>query len=33
MDVVVPESENGAESPSVAIAIRPPGHERWVGGS
>ena len=33
IDVVVPESENGAESPSVAIAIRPPGHKRWVGGS
>jgi iron-sulfur cluster assembly protein len=33
MDVVVPESENGAESPGVGIAIRPPGHERWVGGS
>ncbi len=33
MDVVVQESENGAESPSVDIAIRPPGSERWVGGS
>ena len=33
IDVVVPESENGAESPGVGIAIRPPGHERWVGGS
>jgi iron-sulfur cluster assembly protein len=33
IDVVVQESENGAESPSVAIAIRPPGHQRWVGGS
>ena len=33
IDVVVQESENGAESPGVGIAIRPPGHERWVGGS
>jgi iron-sulfur cluster assembly protein len=32
MDVMVQESENGAESPSVDIAIRPPGHEGWVGG-
>ena len=32
MDVMVQESENGAESPSVDITIRPPGHERWVGG-
>ena len=33
MDVVVQESENGAESPSVGIGIRPPGHEPSVGGS
>ena len=33
MDVVVQESENGAESPSVDLAIRPPGHEPSVGGS
>jgi iron-sulfur cluster assembly protein len=34
IDVVVQEeSENGAKSPGVGIAIRPPGHERWVGGS
>jgi iron-sulfur cluster assembly protein len=32
MDVMVQESENGAESPSVDITIRPPGHEPWVGG-
>ncbi len=33
MDVVVQESENGAERPSVVIGIRPPGHEPSVGGS
>jgi iron-sulfur cluster assembly protein len=34
MDVVVQEvSENGAESPSVGLGIRPPGHEPSVGGS
>ena len=33
MDVVVQESENGAERPSVGIGIRPPGHEPPVGGS
>jgi iron-sulfur cluster assembly protein len=34
MDVVVQESENGAERPSVGgIGIRPPGHEPSVGGS
>ncbi len=27
MDVVVQESENGAQGPSVGIGIRPPGHE------
>jgi iron-sulfur cluster assembly protein len=33
MDVVVQESENGAERPSVGIGIRPPGHEPLTGGS
>jgi iron-sulfur cluster assembly protein len=33
MDVMVQESENGAERPSVGIGIRPPGHEPSVGGS
>jgi iron-sulfur cluster assembly protein len=33
MDVVVQESENGAESPSVGIGIRPPGHKPAAGGS
>jgi iron-sulfur cluster assembly protein len=33
IDVVVQESENGAERPSVSLGIRPPGHEPSVGGS
>ena len=33
MDVVVQESENGAQSPSVGIGIMPPGHEPPVSGS
>ena len=33
MDVVVQESENGAERPSVGIGIRPPGHEPPVSSS